>query len=562
MIPITTFAIKYNLLPQVDVYLGLFTLLLILLFIILIYPKYLDNKYAMLLSIILLFLTLTLPTILNGVIAGYDSWWYIGSAESIIADNRWDPNGGKTGSHQFPGIQLLTIFVSETTSMSIVLSAKYITPLIKILPILTAFLFGYKYHSKKSGGAVTAITLVGFGPFYYWFPYHHMLMGVVLKLLFIYLLIRWHTSPSLERWPTLVLITFISILVTHQLSTFHSVIILLVFSTLLIVFEMTGYSDLDHSLSKSKVVILSILSMSILLVYYIWVTPEFFRLAILIQFNNIEPDKLFAISFLSSGDQTVEVIAGLEVVQRKNYFESGFPTRYGLETISMALLLLISATLATFLATSHVLKRRTLLRKELFLPVICFAWVGLFGIFRLSTAFNLGFFIGTRRLMVTILPVATIGILLTASDRLKKLLSVILVVFIILNGLLYPAYYFDSQPSSDSSEPILFISEDQASALEWASSKPMVGGVLADTYVESRYENGEVYQTPRVYTKNSSATPKDVNIYVDKEYKRLLFMRGTDVHYRIPTELYDSYNSHSEWNKIYSNRNTTIYQPI
>jgi len=514
--------------------------------------------------IVFAFLTSSVLTMWHGVLYGWDSWLYIGSA-MLIDVQGWSPDASNNvNAHQFPGIQFTTLIVANITRTDIVSAARYLVPLLKLSPVLFSYLIVRVAGLRQRIALIGPLLLVSFAPFIAWLPYHHITYGFALKFAILYLVITTVSKyNSGLQWRLFLSLTLLlaALLVSHQFSMFQVMVLI----GLTICGYACGQFFVSHRFQlQHTLIMLFIIFTVISILYYLWIGSEYFIRVLELQ---------------SSVSGSPSAQSDPNIVERRldRLYTGGASTstidywisRKGITNIIGILVFALSALVALFHLSQQVVNRARPNERDV-TTFLMFGFVGIYGLFRTMSMIGIGVFGGTRRLVLSALPFAIAGSLAVKSAeewdglRFKATTASIVFVFLLASVAIFPGYLLteDAIPSeTEDQQNRRFLTQERQSTYEWTrhGTHTQVGtqGML---YVNGVVETTQTHVRPRVYAGDYSVVPEGTLFVVADAYKRQIPIRGHPYNYRLTNESFQRNARSEELLRVYDSGNSRIYQ--
>lgn len=525
------------------------------------------SEWNVLFFVIITFVTAAALTTLNGILHGWDSWLYVGSSQSIMAQG-WSPEAStNTNAHQFPGIQFTTVLLGKITGMRIVAVAKYLPILLKLSAIIFTYLIAREVVGHRRLALLVPILLVSFTPFIAWLPYHHLTYGFVLTLAVLYVILVTVCESERDihigrRSFIVVALLLTSLLISHQLSMFQVMVLI----GLTIGIYTGGQLLVERRVRVPwSMVTLWTLFFSAALLYYLWVGTAYFVGVVELQlsFSSTmlpEPDPLL--------ERTLEPLnTGGGDVSTLTYWAG----RKGKLNLIAILVFGVSAIVILYDLLHRVISHRRL--DELDIPTyVVFGYVGTYGAFRALATLGIGRLGGTRRLILSSLPFAIAGVLAVKATEGWNSVAVragaigLVLILLTLSTAVFPGYLLNDSgvPSAEGDKMNrIFLTSERQSTYEWtrygSHAQVDTQGML---YVNGVLRTTKTHVNPRVYAGDFSVVPEGTLFVVAEAFKRRIPMRGHPFEYRIPDNVYDRYAMTSELQRVYDSGQSKIYRTL
>ena len=511
------------------------------------------------------FLTATVLTTWKGVMYGWDSWLYIGSAR-VIDVHGWSPKAlQNVNAHQFPGLQLATLVTAETIGTDIVSVAKFLPLLLKLSSILFAYLIVRVTGVGRRIALLAPLFLASFTPFVAWLTYHHITYGYALKFVILYLIllavIEYHSRPILE-WRLFLTLTILlaGLLVSHQFSTFQVMVLL----GLSICVFACGQFILNHRFQlPTSLVMLFTFFFVLSILYYLWIGTEYFIGILEVQSSAHsasppQPDPLIE-------RRLDRMYTGGASTSTMDYWTS----RRGTKNVTGIMVFGFSAVVAFYHFSRQFVVERSPDKRNV-ITFLMFGFVGLYGLLRTFSAIGIGVFGGTRRLILSSLPFA-IGGSLTASSAegwsgliFKVTLAAIVLVFLLASAAMMPGYLLteNAVPSEEGGQPNrLFLTEERQSTYEWTRyGNHTQVGTQGSLYVTGVVKSTRTHVRPRVYAGDYSVVPDGTLFVVAEGYRRKVPNRGYAFNYRLTNETFQRYERTKKLQRVHDSGMSRVYQ--
>lgn len=483
------------------------------------------------------------PTIASGVFHGNDSWKYIRSAQ-LIASDGWNPVGSPFPHvHQFPGIQFLTVIVTDLSGIDIITIARFITPFMVATVLLMVVVMVRHLGASHSEAALAALLTAAYYNLTAILNYHHALAGYVLTFLLIALSFRFIYTIN-RVWSVPFAIAFVALLISHQYSTF---VILLILAGLV---TISLYSDRERTIlyPRQRADVLGMLLIPGMLsaAYYIYTGQEFLEMFAGLAAVGISP---------STSPPDPFLVERLVLLSEPSALEAFVFSRH----IQMSAVLGVSVLIIGAKWYSE-----DVTRSDIILPMVLVIALAVFGVMAIVGQFVEFISSLTRNLRyaIPLIIVLVIGIAsrTTRSHRsVRPLLAGVVCVFIMLSVSMYPGYLVgDGTAQYENSYSIEMTGDHQATLDFIATHRDSESVIYADT--QSRfyfylYDGTSAIETPYAY---AGRIDQEGYVISRKRHEQILFIRGQDHQYRVPASMRGQYDAH--WTKPYSAGDSALYQ--
>lgn len=510
-------------------------------------------------AIFILFGTLVSPFLLIPTIHGFDTWIYIGSALRIATEG-WLPSNYVSSAHQFPGFQIFTVIISRVLDTDIVSTAKYVTPFLKIMPIFIIYLLARQVISPNRA-LVAPLSLTVTPYFISWMPYHHLTLGIILGMFaaYVYLVLIINELIGVLGWSrsrafAIFLVAMSSVTITHHYSIVQLGILLLippiVFMGIKLVTDLTewgGATDFPGGMKFIPIIgICGMVSLS----YFFYLASEYLQFGIPIHLYRSRS------SFVEPIPELVRVLDPISTSLGGSI--PGF-------IINSGTLLMIG--IMGIFTLIQLIRNKDLLSPLSVFTIILYGFAALYIFLRAITAFGLGMFGPSRRMLINAFPFGVGGMLATAEyneqfvSTIRPLLIVAVGGWLVISMSLYPVSVLSDDPFEETNENYKqYVSEEEMQAYSFAGyGQTFVTARRGAYYIYAYRINVNPIQNIRIYAGNSSSIPNNTLVILRPWLKRSLATSGRVTRYRIPEDVYESYDYRSRWQRIYSAGDAIIY---
>lgn len=496
------------------------------------------KKHAVNAALSLLTIQFILPIVLASSIPGYDSWFYIGTAQ-VIADSGWEAISSiSLNASLFPGVQLFGIILSEIVEAPITDIAHIYPLMIKgIVPITIISLYS-RWSSK--GAQLAVLLLISYPAFITGFPFHHLTHGIVLLLLSLAFLWRWIETGQFRDF-FLLLVLWIALLITHQSSTVYWGL----FAAVTVAVGALGRYFASTQLRNGFVVLFG--AGVAMFGYYLWLAPEYFVVAI-----------SFQTRFVAAAPQVSQIVQDQLVALPRTSWVS--PQGLGKEGEKNAFAVLFF--LATAIVGLFALRRRLLddgLFAQPWIEFTAYTCMAVLAAIRLAGVVGFSQLGGTSRVLVTALPIGFIAILVTmrqdTSMPIRNGVIAVVLIILLLNVGILPAHYFDND-ATEVGKPQLYMTPQWQAGYDWLShGEAAIVDTQGTIYLKSMMST-EPESSYRPYAGDFSQSNAELLYYQDN-FQNYLLIRDAPRSFRIPEKQVIQYNHRLE--KVYSNDDSEVY---
>ncbi|QRV14229.1 hypothetical protein JMJ58_14935 [Haloterrigena salifodinae] len=364
----------------------------------------------------LAYIAVALPTVYMSGVNGIDIWSYLGTTEYII-NHGWNPSAHLLdhNSNLFPGNQVLGAILVDVTGLGLFEMASIQPHLLKLSLLLSVFALGRAAGLSTKHSLIAPSLLVAYAKFVTWPPYHHITAGLSLKMLFAVTLVLYLRERGHPRHICLVAITFMGLLVSHQLSTIHAAVMLVLLLAISIAYlaaSRIAVVDETSIVAPRRIAVLAAICGIPTAFYYITTGSLYFQFAFVNHLTETResmttgPDP-YLVSHLELLPQysIFQKLLSLQFNARKQYFPL---LVVGLVGIAALALLAIRARRAGWSLQSQI---QQLVRIHP-LVYILLGWAGFLFMTRFFSFVGLGFWGGSPRLTIAAFPLAVVAFLL------------------------------------------------------------------------------------------------------------------------------------------------------
>lgn len=494
------------------------------------------------------YLLLSLPTVTIGYFRGYDSWKYIGSTR-IIATNGWDPTRGVNvaQTNQFPGVQLLSVVLSETLGAGVVPTAKYLPVFLNGLVLALVFATGRIIGLRRWEATLPTIAVASYFLFVAFSSFHHLLLGYVGVYLLLFMMLKLQGTVRRRRWLVLLLVGMATLSISHQYSS-------LLFGVLLgsamfvLGIKTLAASDkrtLRSLWSRRHHVTLVLVYLLANVLYYLWLADEF----------------ILATVALLGVEGTVPAPSPRLVAQFVLLYTEPLLVQVATSYLIVGVFLLVAGVGAILFLE----RAWTVVTEKPDREVVLGAWITTM-LVMVPLAKVVPVVSSIRRVVKFAVPLLLVGLVLewAVADRRRAAGLVVraaLCGFVVLGLMMYPSHIVgDHNPQYDNRYD-LTIYEDQRAGFEFAYSHSdrMVAGTMARQYLEGSLRGYDIVESQSAYL-NCGESQRSL-LLVREGFRRVLFMRSQSYQYAVPDSYFHRFDRRSCLSQVYDNGQVRLYLP-
>jgi hypothetical protein len=504
-----------------------------------------------LLSVVLMVLLLSLPMYVHGVFTGYDSWFYIGLAESIKREGWFS---AYTEQASYPSIGFLFIVISRVTGFNIQHAAKISPAVLQIIGLFLVFGISIAAGITKHRAVLPPYVLGSFFGYTVTLEIDYLSFGLILFFLTMYalfLIFNRNYGSMIEFVLVLAVLSFV-LIITHPTSAFIFVVAFLMLSVYLII-ASSNIAIPSDGLGKVRNIFFLALAVGVgFVMYNLVVGTAYLGIHIINPFVR-------QTSVIPAPDPFL--IKTLDYLPPTSFFESFFTPKNILSWGPVTLLLVIYVSLISYFGFRVIVSRR-------FLPLnFSVGIVGTVALMRLISGSGLFFFISGPRTTLFSLPFISVAALLCwkefDGDRqtlITAVLAISLVIFAGMSLVIYPAYFLGEPQSDDVHRYQLTVYEDQQAAYEWVpkGSRTIVAS-QGSIYLRGMRSEISIGNDRYVWALNRSRLNNERLLMVRPEYKQIIHIRSANHAYKIPEEVYSKYGKTSGYEKVYTTSRVQWY---
>lgn len=480
------------------------------------------------LEIVLLFIGLKMPIMslvgFNGVY-GLDTNYEIYYIDQILTFGKWAVTSADS-VNSYPLIHIVGSAFSMLANIKIYKITSFMM-LVMDLVCLTLFIITSKYVFKEQKVSIYSSLGFIFIYLFVFFAFGRMLTSVLLFLLIVYLMARF---PSNIFSKTLIIISSVLLVFSHPIAP----LMLMLFVITLLLLDILNNKDITTKFFKNlKLDSLFQIKSNFLLILVVLILAYFIYIALYEQAKFVTTLKMLTgletIQEIGTASQTpfnwriflygqglLAVIYGLIFIKYRNNVEN-----------SAALLFMSFGTLVGILSVVNYVLGLDLIRYTIFM------WPAIL----LSSNY-----------------------VLLKSNK-TKVLSVLLVLFVVVNLSGYFIYTYDETYDRPLGQWRMHITEQEETSLLTMniSSSRMVSNHYFFMVTKKYSLKNIVIINPKYYLETYKKNSSVNYFFVEKEDLNNSFMRGHDP-FKIPWDVYQSYFETSQLAEIYDNGDVIVFK--
>jgi hypothetical protein len=513
--------------------------------VLLLQIHYFNNKkeYRIIyLELILLFFALRLiPIMYAGMnnISGLDIYFELASTKNIIETGRWDPTFGAGGVTLYPSVHLVATFLQKITTVGLECIAQWIGVLSYVSILIFYFLIANMLFKNDKVTLLSSLGFVFTLPYVVNSAFGRNPLAMLLFFMLIYLLLKRCYTPNL-RYSGILAIFLTSLIFAHHLTRFLLVIFLV---SLFIMYKatyrwqrMTYLTEVELvkeaplQTLKPRIITFTLLAIIGILAYFVYLheaqMESLLKILVMTLFGGEEP-------------LTFAVTSPHLPLHSIIYY-------YGLMVVGLVFALIV-----------FINKKAN----RNFFALFFIAFSGLiFVLSYISQSMHVPFSFYRASLFTWPFALMAVSYAIVNSKP-KKLLSLLIILFIVLNLAGYYPFMYDKsiEPDYSHGEFRICLTEQEKVATEQFDVE---GKVVGDHYIAMAFlypKNKPVSWDIQFFLEDYAKLSRYSWFYFRQEDKERIFIRGEGFA-KVSDDLYSKYEDTSQLLKVYNNGEVEIYR--